>query len=98
MIRDFFLGFIKIHILHHASKEPVYGLWLIEELGRHGYKLSPGTLYPVLHKLEDEKFLKLYSENVDGKIRKYYITTAKGLKALTKIKGKINELIKEIMD
>jgi DNA-binding PadR family transcriptional regulator len=98
MLRDFFLGFIKIHILHHAAKEPVYGLWLIEELGRHGYRLSPGTLYPILHKLEDEKFLKSHTENVDGKIRKYYRTTTKGLKALTKIKGKINELIKEIMD
>ena len=61
MIRDFFLGFIKIHILHHASKEPVYGLWLIEELGHHGYKLSPGTLYPILHRLEEERLLKSYS-------------------------------------
>ncbi len=98
MIRDFFLGFIKIHILHHAAKEPVYGLWLIEELSRHGYKLSPGTLYPILHKLEQEKLLKSYSENVDGKIRKYYRTTPRGLKTLTKIKNKVSELIKEIMD
>jgi len=70
MIRDFFLGFIKIHILHHASKEPVYGLWLIEELGHHGYKLSPGTLYPILHKLEEERLLKSYSENIGGKDKK----------------------------
>ena len=98
MLRDFFLGFIKIHILHHAAKEPVYGLWLIEELGRHGYKLSPGTLYPILHKLEQEKLLKSYSENVSGKIRKYYMATPKGIKALSKIKEKINELIQEIMD
>lgn len=97
MLRDFFLGFIKIHILHHASKEPVYGLWLIEELGRHGYKLSPGTLYPVLHKLEEEKFLKSYSENVSGKIRKYYRTTAKGIRTLLEIKEKIKELIEEVM-
>ena len=98
MIRDFFLGFIKIHILHHASKEPVYGLWLIEELGRHGYKLSPGTLYPILHKLEEKKLLKSYSENIGGKIRKYYKTTAKGMKTLSQIKEKITELIEEVMD
>lgn len=98
MIRDFFLGFIRIHILHHASKGPVYGLWLIEELGRHGYKLSPGTLYPILHKLEEEKLLKSYSENVGGKIRKYYRITPKGIKALTKIKEKINELVEEVME
>lgn len=97
MFRDFFLGFIKIHILHHASKEPVYGLWLIEELGEHGYKLSPGTLYPILHKLEEEKLLKSYSENVGGKIRKYYRTTRKGLNMLNKVKTKIDELIKEVM-
>jgi DNA-binding PadR family transcriptional regulator len=97
MLRDFFLGFIKIHILHHASKEPVYGLWLIEELGRHGYKLSPGTLYPILHKLEEEKLLKSYTENVSGKIRKYYRTTAKGIRTLTRIKEKIKELIEEVM-
>jgi len=98
MLRNFFLGFIKIHILHHASKEPVFGLWLIEELGRHGYKLSPGTLYPVLHKLEEEKLLKSYSENVSGKIRKYYRTTPKGIRTLSEIKEKINELVEEVLE
>ena len=98
MLRDFFLGFIKIHILHHAIKEPVYGMWLIEELCRHGYRLSPGTLYPMLHKLEEESLLRSYSENVEGKIRKYYRTTPKGIKALTKIKEKITELAGEVME
>ncbi|MEE8392587.1 MAG: helix-turn-helix transcriptional regulator, partial [Anaerolineae bacterium] len=51
MLRELFLGFIKIHILHHAGQEPVYGLWLIEELAHHGYTVSPGTLYPTLHSL-----------------------------------------------
>ena len=97
MLRDFFLGFIKIHILHHASKEPGYGLWLIEELGRHGYKLSPGTLYPVLHKLEEEKLLKSHTKNVSGKIRKYYRASAKGIRTLTEIKEKIKELVGEVM-
>jgi PadR family transcriptional regulator PadR len=98
MLRDFFLGFIKIHILHHASKEPVYGLWLIEELGRHGYKLSAGTLYPILHRLEQEKLLKSYSENVSGKIRKYYRTTSKGDGMLLKVKEKIKEIVEEVME
>lgn len=97
MIRDFFLGFIKIHILYHATNEPVYGLWLIEELRRHGYKLSPGTLYPILHRLEEDGFLKSYSENIGGKIRKYYNITPKGKRELSKIKEKINELVKEVM-
>ncbi|MBF0538211.1 MAG: helix-turn-helix transcriptional regulator [Nitrospirae bacterium] len=97
MIRDFFLGFIKIHILHHAAKEPVYGLWLIEELDHHGYKLSPGTLYPILHRLEKEHYLRSYSENVGGKVRKYYKITPTGVDALDKIKEKMRELVREVM-
>ncbi|MCL0030367.1 PadR family transcriptional regulator [Thermodesulfovibrionales bacterium] len=97
MIRDFFLGFIKIHILHHAEKEPVYGLWLIDELGRHGYKLSPGTLYPILHKLKRGGLLMSYSEKVGGKIRRYYRTTPEGMKVLLESKEKIDELINEVM-
>jgi len=98
MLRDFFLGFIRIHILHHASREPVYGLWLIEELGHHGYTLSPGTLYPILHNLEKEELLQSFSKNVDGKIRKYYRTTAKGKKTLSEVKKKITILMEEITD
>lgn len=97
MLRDFFLGFIRVHVLHHAAKEPVYGLWLIEELGRHGYKLSPGTLYPILHKLEKDGLLKSFPENAGGKIRKYYRTTPKGIRTLSKVKEKINELVDEVM-
>ena len=96
MLRDIFLGFIKIHILHHASKEPLYGLWLIEELSHHGYKVSPGTLYPTLHKLEQDQLLKSYSENHNGKIRKYYTTTPKGVCMLTEAKKKIDILVEEI--
>lgn len=97
MLRDFFLGFIRVHILHHAAKEPVYGLWLIEELGRHGYKLSPGTLYPILHRLDKEGLLKSSSETVGGKMRKYYRTTPKGIRTLSGIKEKITELVDEVM-
>lgn len=98
MLRAFFLGFIKVHILHHAAKEPVYGLWLIEELGHHGYKLSPGTLYPILHKLEQENYLQSHAENVDGKVRKYYRITPEGLDALAEIKGKMHELVEEVLE
>ena len=97
MLRDIFLGFIKIHILHHAAKEPVYGLWLIEELAHHGYKISPGTLYPALHKLEEDQLLKSYNEKHGGKIRKYYRTTPKGLRLLADAKEKINALVEEVM-
>jgi PadR family transcriptional regulator, regulatory protein PadR len=97
MLRDFFLGFIKIHILHHAEQEPVYGLALIEELGRHGYDLSPGTLYPILHQLERKGFLAGEEQVVQGKVRKYYTITGEGSRALSAVRPKIRELVDEVL-
>jgi PadR family transcriptional regulator, regulatory protein PadR len=98
MLRDFFLGFVKIHILYHAAEEPVYGLAIIEELRRHGYELSPGTLYPILHNMERDGYLKHHDKNVEGKVRKYYTITNQGQKALQEAKVKIRELVDEILD
>ena len=98
MIRYFFLGFIRIHVLHHAAEEPVYGLWLIEELGRHGYALSPGTLYPILRDLADGRYLRLERRLVDGRIRKYYWITARGRRALASARTQIIELMGEVLE
>lgn len=98
MIRDFFLGFIRIHVLHHAAEKPVYGLWLIEELGRHGYALSPGTLYPILRDLADGRYLRLEKRLVEGRIRKYYRITARGRRALTSARTQIIELMGEVLE
>jgi DNA-binding PadR family transcriptional regulator len=98
MLRDFFLGFIRIHILHHASKEPVYGLALIAELARHGYDLSPGTMYPVLHGLEKAGYLVRKDRLVDGRIRKYYRATSRGQEALVEARAKIAELVSEVVE
>jgi DNA-binding PadR family transcriptional regulator len=97
MLRDFFLGFVKVHLLHHASREPVYGVWFIEELARHDYQLSPGTLYPLLHNLEATGYLHREDRVVDGKVRKYYAITPLGREALTEARAKIQELVEEIM-
>ena len=98
MLRDFFLGFVKIHILHHAAQEPVYGLALIEELRRHGYELSPGTLYPVLHGMAEAGFLVREDRVVGGKVRKYYAATPAGRRALADIREKIRELVDEVVE
>lgn len=98
MLREFFLGFIKIHILHHAGEEPVYGLALIGELRRHGYELSPGTLYPVLHQLEKEGYLRRLDRAVNGKVRKYYVLTRRGGVALGDARAKVAELVGEVLD
>jgi DNA-binding PadR family transcriptional regulator len=96
--REFFLGFIKIHILYHASKEPIFGVGIVEELGRHGYYLSPGTLYPTLHRLAKEGYLKHDSKLVGGKVRKYYTITDSGLEVLKEARSKIKELVEEVLD
>jgi PadR family transcriptional regulator PadR len=97
MVREFFLGFIKIHILHHAGEEPVYGLALIGELRRHGYELSPGTLYPVLHQLEKAGYLRRLNRVVSGKVRKYYVLTRRGGQTLSDARAKIGELVGEVL-
>lgn len=98
MLREFFLGFIKVHVLHHASKGPLYGVWFLEELAKHGYQLSPGTLYPLLHGLEADGYLVRDERVVEGKVRKYYGITPLGERALREARAKITELVDEITE
>lgn len=98
MLKEFFLGFINIHILYHASKEAIYGVGIQEELGRHGYQLSAGTLYPTLHRLERDGYLECQSRVVAGKKRNYYVITEKGKNALNEARGKIRELVTEVIE
>ena len=96
--RKFFLGFIRLHILHHANQEPLFGLWMIDEFRRHGYNISPGTIYPILHNLEEDGFLKSSKKNVNGKIRKYYTITKSGQRILQEGSEKAQELLRELME
>lgn len=98
VLRKLFLGFIHIHILHHALDHPIYGVWMLEELKEHGYNISTGTLYPILHSMEADGLLIREEKNVDGKIRKYYTATEKGQKILTEARAKAYELFKEIKE
>ncbi|MDV6378156.1 PadR family transcriptional regulator [Sporosarcina sp. GW1-11] len=98
VLRKLFLGFIHIHILHHAKEHPIYGVWMVEELREHGYTISPGTLYPILHSMEADGLLSKEDVNMDGKIRKYYTTTVKGEEVLVEARKKAYELFKEIND
>ncbi|NOH01050.1 MAG: helix-turn-helix transcriptional regulator [Chloroflexi bacterium] len=94
--RNFFLGFIRLHILYHASVEPVFGLEMIRELDRHGYRLSPGTLYPILHGLERDGFLWANKKTVNGKVRKYYNLTETGRQALAEAMNRVRILMNEL--
>ncbi|MDQ7977297.1 PadR family transcriptional regulator [Paraburkholderia sp. SARCC-3016] len=96
--RDLYAGLIRLHVLHHASEEAVYGLAMIEELARHGYRMSPGTLYPVLHGLEKKGYLKSTMERSGRSGRRVYRITASGRRALTAAKLKVRELFGELFE
>jgi len=98
MLKEFFLGFVKVHVLYHASKEPVCGADILKELGRHGYQLSPGTIYPTLHRLASDGYLAQQRRVVGGKARKYYTLTERGMAALNEAKIKIIELVEEVIE
>lgn len=94
--RELFFGLIRIHVLVHASHEPIFGLAMMEELAHHGYRIGPGTLYPLLHGLERGGLLKSVLNNVGGRRRRVYKITTAGKKALGKARAKVDELHHEL--
>ena len=96
--RDLYSGLIRLHVLHHAVEEPVFGLGMVEELGRHGYRISPGTLYPVLHGLEKKGYLRSTEIRNGKSLRKLYRATPLGRKALNSAKSKVRELFHELIE
>ena len=96
--REILLSFWKLHILHHAGAGPVHGQWILAELRRHGYEISPGTLYPLLSRMERLGWLKGKAVARGGRpARRDYRLTAKGQKVLGLIREQIRELYKEVV-
>jgi PadR family transcriptional regulator len=95
--RDLYSGLIRLHVLHHATEEPIFGLGMIEELNRHGYRISPGSLYPLLHGLEKKGYLRASDERNGKSLRKVYRATPLGRKALDAAKSKVRELFQELI-
>lgn len=95
--REILLGFWKIHILHHAGQGPVVGQWMIQELRHHGYDVSPGTVYPMLSRLEAHGWLASKKDPDGGpRARKEYSLTEAGGDALAFLKIQIEELYQEV--
>jgi len=94
--QELFFGLIRIHVLVHASFEPIFGLAMMEELEHHGYRIGPGTLYPLLHGLERNGFLISATRHVGGRNRRVYRITAAGRKALDRARMKVDELHREL--
>jgi PadR family transcriptional regulator PadR len=96
--RDLYSGMIRLHVLHHAVKEPIFGREMSDELGRHGYRISPGTLYPLLHGLERKGYLRSTEVRFGRSRRRVYRATKLGRKALAAAKSKIRELFRELVE
>lgn len=95
--KDLLSGFIRLHILHHAAEHEIYGQWIIDELARNGYKLSPGTLYPLLSAMEQRGYLKSRKQREGRTARKLYRATALGRRGLALAKVRVKEFTGEAM-
>ena len=94
--REIRLAFWKLHVLHHATRRPVYGLWLLEELARHGHRLSPGTLYPILERMERNGWLRS-TPGERANARRDYRITAAGRRLLRQLRAEVDELHRELV-
>jgi PadR family transcriptional regulator PadR len=94
---DLLSGLVRLHVLHHAAEHEIYGQWMIDELASHGYRLSPGTLYPMLHKMERDGYLTSRSERDGRTVRKFYSITEKGKAGLALAKERVREFTGEAM-
>jgi DNA-binding PadR family transcriptional regulator len=97
-MREFLRGAVDLHILHHASEEEIHGAWMSKELAGHGYEISPGTLYPSLHRLEAEGLLTSRRVVEEGHARRVYKITPEGRKALKRMRRALRELADEVLD
>ncbi len=95
--RDLLSGLVRLHVLHHAAEHEIYGQWMIEELARHGYRISPGTLYPMLHKLQRDGYLTCREERHGRSVRKLYSITDLGREGLALAKKQVREFTREAL-
>ncbi|GAB3016552.1 PadR family transcriptional regulator [Mycobacterium bourgelatii] len=94
---QFLRGAVRLHILHHANIASIHGASMADELAGHGYKISPGTLYPTLHRMERDGLLTSRQEVVEGRARRVYDITDLGRQALTEERAALAELAAEIL-
>jgi PadR family transcriptional regulator PadR len=93
---DLLSGLIELHVLYHAAEEEIFGLGMLEELQRHGYRISPGTLYPLLHRLTHRGYLRVRELKLGRTRRRLYSATPKGRRALAAIRQHVRELMGEL--
>lgn len=98
MVREFGTAAVRLHILHHAAVGEIHGAWMTAELAEHGHDIAPGTLYPLLHRMERAGLLSARSETADGRRRRLYRVTAEGRSVLDRCRSALAELAAEVLD
>jgi len=96
-MRSFDRGAVQLHVLHHAAEHEIHGAWITQELARHRHRISPGTLYPTLHRMEDEGLLRSHTKVVEGRRRRLYAATPRGRRALEQARRTLRELAAEVL-
>lgn len=97
-MREFLRGAVQLHVLHHAAQQEVDGAWMSAELARHGHRISPGTLYPTLHRMESQGLLVSREELVEGRRRRRYRATDQGRRVLAETRRALRELADEVLE
>ena len=95
---ELYSGLVRLHVLYHATRESVFGHGMIEELNRHGYRLGPGTMYPLLHGMEKRGWLKSERKKVGVRSRRVYVATRAGRQALKIGREQVRELFEELTE
>ena len=96
-MNDLLRGAVRPHVLHHAAQAPVHGAWMATELERHGYRISPGTLYPALHRMELEGLIASEKVVEAGRMRRTYRITDAGRTELADGIRTLTELARELL-
>lgn len=97
-MREFLRGAVQLHVLHHAAQQEIDGAWMSAELARHGHRISPGTLYPTLHRMEADGLLVAREEIVEGRRRRRYRATQEGERVLAETRRALRELADEVLE
>lgn len=98
MLQEFQRGAVQLHVLHHACEGEIHGAWMTEELAGHGHRISPGTLYPLLHRMEEAGLLTSRREVTAGKVRRIYAATQTGRDELATARKALAELAAEVLE
>lgn len=98
VVREFGTAAVRLHVLHHAAHTEVHGAWMADELARHGHRIAPGTLYPLLHRMEQARLLTSREEVVDRRRRRSYRATGQGRAVLAECRRAVGELAAELLD